>query len=141
MLGHVVSESVKILRSPQHPLGDPPQIPPLPCGGMAGFPEVELENPVLLRRSVVTVLEFEVLRERDVASAVETFREVGGVCGIDDVCKVACELEIACELEAVCERREIIREEWSPMDVINCAKVEGPAKTSNTLNSFMRKEW
>lgn len=36
MLGHVVSASVSILKFPQHPFGDPPQIPPLPCGGICG---------------------------------------------------------------------------------------------------------
>jgi hypothetical protein len=33
-VGHVFSESVSILKFPQHPFGDPPQIPPLPCGGI-----------------------------------------------------------------------------------------------------------
>jgi hypothetical protein len=45
-----------------------------------------------------------------------------------------CRVEIIRKLEGACET-EIF---GSRVDVVNCAKAEGPAKTSNTLNSFIR---
>jgi hypothetical protein len=47
VVGHVVSVSVLILKLPQQPFGEPPQIPPLPCGGICGGPDaIPPEAPV-----------------------------------------------------------------------------------------------
>lgn len=93
MVGHVFSESVSILKFPQHPFGDPPQIPPLPCGGICdAFEPVgrgegaafiartegtedsanqgEVETPVEER--IVDVCAVEILRSVDTPRAEDT---------------------------------------------------------------------
>jgi len=52
VVGHVFSESVSILKFPQHPFGDPPQIPPLPCGGICnGFESVGGKDAAVVVRT------------------------------------------------------------------------------------------
>jgi hypothetical protein len=52
VVGHVFSESVSILKFPQHPFDDPPQIPPLPCGGICGgFESVGGEDAAFIART------------------------------------------------------------------------------------------
>jgi len=49
VFGQVFSASVSILKLPQHPFGDPPQMPPLPFGGICdGFKIVSLDVPIEL---------------------------------------------------------------------------------------------
>lgn len=84
-------------------------------------------------------LEIDLLEDVEDTGGGELVCEVEISGGVERTASMLCDVEIVHNHEVVSEG-EVGREEKSLVDVINCAKAEGPAKNSNTLNSFMRKK-